>query len=48
MGHININKILIEEHFEFRKNLAKEETIYKLTNEILRALTLILLTWRIW
>jgi hypothetical protein len=48
MGHLNINKILVEEHFGFRKNLATEEAIYKLTNEILRALTLILLMWRIW
>jgi hypothetical protein len=31
-GHLNNNKILVEEHFEFRKKLAREETIYKLTN----------------
>ena len=38
MGHLNINKILVEEHFGFRKNLTTEEAFYKLTNEILRAL----------
>ena len=38
MGHLNINKILVEEHFGSRKNLATGEAIYKLTNEILRAL----------
>jgi len=38
MGHLNINKILVVEHSGFRKNLATEEAINKLTNEILRAL----------
>jgi hypothetical protein len=38
MGHLNINKILVEEHFGFRKNFAKEEAIYNLTTEIVRAL----------
>jgi hypothetical protein len=38
MGHLYINKILVEEDFGFRKNLATEEAIYKLTSEILRAL----------
>jgi hypothetical protein len=38
MGHSNINKILVEERFGLRKNLATEEAVYKLTNEILRAL----------
>jgi len=38
MGHLNINKILVEEHSGFRKNLATEEAINKLTNEILRVL----------
>ena len=38
IGHLNINKILVEEQFGFRRNLATEEAIYKLTNEILRAL----------
>ena len=38
MGHLNINKILVEEHFGFWKHLATEEVISKLTNEIIRAL----------
>jgi hypothetical protein len=36
MGHLKINKILVEEQFGFRKNLATEEVIYKLTYAILR------------
>jgi hypothetical protein len=29
MGDLNINKILVEGQFGFRKNLATEEVIYK-------------------
>ena len=36
MEHLKINKILVEEQFGFRKNLATEEVIYKLTYAILR------------
>jgi len=38
MGYLSINKVLVEEHCGFRKNLATEEATNKLTNEILRAL----------
>jgi hypothetical protein len=36
--HFNINKILIKQQFGFGKNLATEDIIYKLTNEILNVL----------
>jgi hypothetical protein len=38
MEYLNINKILVEDQFAFRNNLAKEEAIYKFTDEILRVL----------
>jgi len=37
MEYLNISKILVEDQFGFRNNLAKEKAIYKFTNEILRA-----------
>jgi len=36
MEHLKINKILVEEQFGFKKNLATEEVIYKLTHAILK------------
>jgi len=34
VGHLNINKILVEEHFGFRKNLATEEAIMSMVGGI--------------
>jgi fructose-1,6-bisphosphatase/inositol monophosphatase family enzyme len=36
MEHLKTNKIFAEEQFGFKKNLATEEVIYKLTYAILR------------
>ena len=38
MEYLNISKILVEDRVGVRNNLAKEEAVYKFTNEILRAL----------
>jgi hypothetical protein len=37
MEYLNINKILVEDQFGFRNNLATEEAIYRFTDEIIRA-----------
>ena len=36
--YVNNNKILISQQFGFRKNLATEDAIFKLTQEVLTAL----------
>jgi len=36
--HFNTNKLLVENQFGFRKGIATEDAIFKLTNEILNAL----------
>jgi hypothetical protein len=36
--YLHINKILVKQQFWFRKNLETQDTIYRLTNEILNAL----------
>jgi len=36
--HFNTNKLLVGNHFGFRKDIATEDAIFKLTNEILNAL----------
>ena len=36
--HLNSNKLLVGNHFGFRKGMANEDAIFKLTNEILNAL----------
>jgi hypothetical protein len=36
--HFNTNKLLVENQFGFRKRIATEDAIFKLTNEILNAL----------
>jgi CRISPR/Cas system-associated protein Csx1 len=38
LQHLNNNKILADEQFGFRTNPTTDRTIYKLTNEILKAL----------
>jgi hypothetical protein len=38
LQHLNNNKILVDEQFGFRTNSATDRAIYKLTNEILKAL----------
>jgi len=36
--YFNTNKLLVEKQFDFRKGTATEDAIFKLTNEILKAL----------
>ena len=36
--HFNTNNLLVGNHFGFRKGTATEDAIFKLTNEILKAL----------
>ena len=38
MKHFYSNKLLVGNHFGFRKGIATEDAIFKLTNEILNAL----------
>ena len=38
LQHLNNNKILVDEQFGFRTNSTTDRAIYKLTNEILKAL----------
>ena len=37
-GHFNTNNLLVGNQFGFRKGTATEDAIFKLTNEILKAL----------
>ena len=37
--HFNTNKLLVGSQFGFRKGIAREDAIFKLTNDIVNALT---------